>query len=70
MLHKAVILFFTALLSSVTLPAGTLLKETRVFAEMEGTTLKLDIYKNRLCNHPPSTLSGVCVWRWIQGRNA
>ena len=45
MLHKAVILFFTALLSSVTLPAGTLLKETRVFAEMEGTTLKLDIYK-------------------------
>lgn len=45
MSYKAVILFFTALLFSVTLPAGTLLKETRVFAEREGTPLKLDIYK-------------------------
>jgi len=35
----------TVLLWSLTLSAGTLQKETRIFAEMEGVTLKLDIYK-------------------------
>lgn len=45
MSYKTVILFFSALLFSFTLPAGTLQKETRVFAEIEGTRLKLDIYK-------------------------
>ena len=45
MSFKAVILFFTALLFSVALSAGTLQKETRVFAETEGVSLRLDIYK-------------------------
>ncbi len=45
MSYKVAIIFFTALLFPFVLPAGTLQKETRVFAEMEGTQLKLDIYK-------------------------
>lgn len=40
-----VLVVFTALLLSFTLSAGTLQKKTRVFAEIEGAALKLDIYK-------------------------
>lgn len=40
-----ILLFCTALLLSFMLQAGTLQKETRVFAETEGTPLRLDIYK-------------------------
>ncbi|MCE5206646.1 MAG: alpha/beta hydrolase [Porphyromonadaceae bacterium] len=46
MSYKAAIIFFTALLFPFMLPAGALQKETRIFAEMQGTPLKLDIYKN------------------------
>ncbi len=40
-----VLAVFTVLLLSLTLSAGTLQKETRIFAEIEGAALKLDIYK-------------------------
>lgn len=40
-----VLVVFTALLLSLTLSAGTLQKENRIFAKIEGVALKLDIYK-------------------------
>ncbi|HBG56440.1 alpha/beta hydrolase [Proteiniphilum sp. UBA1028] len=45
MLRKTVLVIFPVLLLSLTLPAHTLQKETRIFTEIEGVALKLDIYK-------------------------
>lgn len=46
MLHKRLSIVFASLLLSLSLAAGTIQKETRLFAVKEGVELKMDLYRS------------------------